>query len=212
MSDEPRKETTTDDDPAATPDAGPIIPDGGLTDAMPDWLRRPPAWRGIPVPDLPMPPDATGESAPDAVADDALANAPTPDAPDATPVPDAEGEMRTPKTLPPPDTSPIDPTSLVELDDLPAWLIGIGKRHLPDTPAEAADAVPVPEAETPGLSNDDVPLPPFLRDEAATAEASGKPAVAGESGLFTGMSQRVLVMAGVAVVVIVVAIMLAYFG
>ena len=26
----------------------PPIPDGGLTDAMPEWLRRPPAWRTLP--------------------------------------------------------------------------------------------------------------------------------------------------------------------
>lgn len=33
------------------------LPDGGLSNAMPDWLRRPPAWRDMPRQDRP----ATGE-------------------------------------------------------------------------------------------------------------------------------------------------------
>ncbi len=33
----------------------PPIPDGGLSDAMPDWLRRPPAWRALPDRDVSMP-------------------------------------------------------------------------------------------------------------------------------------------------------------
>ncbi|MGN6033173.1 MAG: hypothetical protein ACTHQE_16085 [Thermomicrobiales bacterium] len=54
------------------PDGGepaPVIPDGGLSDAMPDWLRRPPAWRGMPVPEPSPPPEsaeATGPVAGDA--------------------------------------------------------------------------------------------------------------------------------------------------
>lgn len=33
------------------------LPDGGLSEAMPDWLRRPPAWRELPRKDEPI----TGE-------------------------------------------------------------------------------------------------------------------------------------------------------
>ncbi|CAA9547005.1 MAG: hypothetical protein AVDCRST_MAG87-555, partial [uncultured Thermomicrobiales bacterium] len=59
------------------------IPDGGLGSGMPDWLRRPPAWR------------STG----------------------TTPAPS--------KVIPPPDNSPIDPRTMLTVDDLPAWLQGI---------------------------------------------------------------------------------------
>ena len=59
------------------------IPDGGLGSGMPEWLRRPPAWR----------------------------NAGT------TPSP--------PRKIPPPDTSPIDPRTILTIGDLPTWLQGI---------------------------------------------------------------------------------------
>lgn len=40
----------------------PPIPDGGLTEAMPDWLRRPPAWRTLPDREVTPPvPEATGD-------------------------------------------------------------------------------------------------------------------------------------------------------
>ena len=65
------------------PEAMLPIPDGGLGSGMPDWLRRPPAWR----------------------------NAGT------TPA--------SPRKIPPPDTSPIDPRTILTIDDLPTWLQGI---------------------------------------------------------------------------------------
>lgn len=57
------------------------IPDGGLKEAMPSWLKRPPAWRSIPT-----------------------------------------AEDRFERSLPPPDSSTIDPKSLVDIADLPQWL------------------------------------------------------------------------------------------
>ena len=33
----------------------PPIPDGGLAESMPDWLRRPPAWRTLPDRDVTLP-------------------------------------------------------------------------------------------------------------------------------------------------------------
>lgn len=72
------------------------IPDGGLKDAMPGWLKRPPAWRNMP-----------------------------------------SAEQRHERTLPEPDTSTIDPKTLVDIDDLPRWLQSIAARG----------DVPVPEPD-----------------------------------------------------------------
>lgn len=63
------------------------IPDGGLKDAMPSWLKRPPAWRSMPT-----------------------------------------AEERHERTLPEPDTSEIDPKTLVDVNDLPQWLQVIAAR------------------------------------------------------------------------------------
>lgn len=63
------------------------IPDGGLKDAMPSWLKRPPAWRSMP-----------------------------------------SAEERHERTLPEPDTSEIDPKTLVDVSDLPLWLQTIASR------------------------------------------------------------------------------------
>jgi hypothetical protein len=64
------------------------LPDGGLTSAMPEWLRRPPAWR-----DLSVTPDASAS-----------------------------------RELPEPDTSVIDPRTLIDVADLPPWLQSIAAR------------------------------------------------------------------------------------
>ena len=61
----------------------PVIPDGGLGDALPEWLRTTPSWT----------------KAPDAL-----------------------------RTIPEPDTSEIDPASLVTIDDLPGWLQAVAAR------------------------------------------------------------------------------------
>src|SRR5918994_6192430 len=67
------------DDPFGRP-----MPDGGLAETMPDWLRRPPAWR--------------------------------------------ETVARREKLRPPADTSPIDPRTLIDVEDLPLWLQRIAQR------------------------------------------------------------------------------------
>lgn len=72
------------------------IPDGGLKDTMPGWLKRPPAWRNMP-----------------------------------------STEQRHERTLPEPDTSEIDPKTLVDVSDLPQWLQTIAARG----------DVPVPEPD-----------------------------------------------------------------
>lgn len=72
------------------------IPDGGLKDSMPGWLKRPPAWRSMPT-----------------------------------------AEQRHERTLPEPDTSEIDPKTLVDVNDLPQWLQTIAARG----------EVPVPEPD-----------------------------------------------------------------
>lgn len=72
------------------------IPDGGLKDTMPGWLKRPPAWRSMPT-----------------------------------------AEQRHERTLPEPDTSEIDPKSLVDVSDLPKWLQTIAARG----------EIPVPEPD-----------------------------------------------------------------
>lgn len=68
------------------------LPDGGLTEGLPDWLRRPPAWRNLPRKEH---------------GDDGGGTEPT---------------------LPEPDTSVIDPRTLVDVADLPAWLQNIAAR------------------------------------------------------------------------------------
>ena len=73
------------------------IPDGGLKDAMPSWLKRPPAWRDLP-----------------------------------------NAEQRRERALPEPDTSEIDPRTLVDVTDLPPWLQAIAARG--DIPAPVPDA------------------------------------------------------------------------
>lgn len=113
----------------------PRIPDGGLRHAMPEWLRRPPAWKARPAEPADAPDGATG--------------------------------IR-------PDVSPIDPASLVDVDDLPLWLRDIASRRHNDG-AEVAPAMvshPTMSAgeqhampnerrlETPPSEPRDVPLEP----------------------------------------------------
>lgn len=80
------------------PDTMRPIPDGGLKDAMPAWLKRPPAWRNMPT-----------------------------------------AEERHERTLPEPDTSVIDPHSLLDVSDLPQWLQAIAERG--NLPAPEPDPV-----------------------------------------------------------------------
>ncbi len=86
---------------ASAPDADrPSIPDGGLGVTMPDWLQRPPAWRGMAV---------------------------------------REPERR---DLPPPDTSVIDPRTMLDLGDLPVWLQRIAARSVESETAATDEVEP----------------------------------------------------------------------
>ena len=85
------------------------IPDGGLKDAMPSWLKRPPAWRDLP-----------------------------------------SVEERHERTLPDPDTSLIDPHSLVDVNVLPQWLQSIAARGEPQVAdIETPDEISVEVMDTP---------------------------------------------------------------
>lgn len=83
-----RDTTTHTDKEASLEEEMRPLPDGGLQSGMPDWLRRPPAWRNL------------GR--------------------------EASGEER---VLPEPDTSVIDPRTLVDIGDLPQWLQEVVARH-----------------------------------------------------------------------------------
>jgi hypothetical protein len=86
VSERDKTTNTTTDDATADEEMRPL-PDGGLTEGLPDWLRRPPAWRNLPR---------------------------------------KEGGEE--QALPEPDTSVIDPRTLVDVADLPTWLQQIAAR------------------------------------------------------------------------------------
>lgn len=128
------------------------IPDGGLKDAMPGWLKRPPAWRNMPT-----------------------------------------AEQRHERTLPEPDTSEIDPRTLVDVSDLPQWLQTIAARgevSVPEPDETVEHAVELVQA----ASRRDEPDPgpttfvarssdaagQSLRDGASPDNASGQVAESGE--------------------------------
>ncbi len=92
-----------DPDPELRP-----LPDGGLGENMPDWLRRPPAWRELP----------TSEPV------------------QAAPIMDVQAAERgravVERELAPEDTSVIDPGKLIDFEDLPAWLREVGRKPSAD--------------------------------------------------------------------------------
>lgn len=104
------------------------IPDGGLGEAMPEWLRRPPAWRHL-----------------------------EPRAPARAP-------------LPPPDTSEIDPATLVSIEDFPAWLQAVAR------PA----AVPAQEPPAPQATPERRVIPRVIEARPRPAPAPGEDAPADE--------------------------------
>jgi len=133
------------------------IPTDGLAEALPDWLQRSPAWRGMTVRE--------------------------PDRPE----------------LPPPDTSVIDPRTMLEIDDLPVWLQRIAARSKTseatetdlvraapvDPPAPATREVSLrltdpPPGVGPGPPDTGVPAAAI-----ATRERSMTPAGAGRSPTIT---------------------------
>lgn len=109
----------TEDQPdSANPDSPPSIPDGGLGQTMPDWLRRPPAWRHVQRQRVAMP-VSTRELAPAEQTN--------------------EDEATTTGDLSRSDTSTIDPATLVRVEDLPGWLQRLAERPLrPRQPVTAA--------------------------------------------------------------------------
>lgn len=148
------------------------IPDGGLGEAMPEWLRRPPAWRQL------------------------------------------EPKAPPPKSLPPPDTSVIDPATLVSVDDLPAWLQTVARAaetlHEP-TPAPPAS----PERRVIPRVIEARPPRPAERDDRAVEPAEG-PAVVplnldhAARGGFANATIVLGTLLAVALVVIVVLLWLLY--
>lgn len=123
------------------------IPDGGLKEAMPSWLKRPPAWRDLP-----------------------------------------SVEERHERTLPDPDTSTIDPHSLVDVSDLPQWLQAIAARsNEPEAADEVAESVadagvePAPVEASPefpetSVATDPEPIPTEPEPVVAATESAPMPA------------------------------------
>lgn len=117
------------------------LPDGGLGASMPDWLRKPPAWRNLSRP----------EDAPEPAA----------------------------KDLPEPDTSVIDPRTLVDLDDLPSWLQDLAARSSDEPPASGTEARTVAESKAaPPLEPTEAPSgpAPSTTVELTTNDATPAPA------------------------------------
>lgn len=197
MSDEARNT-----DPGADAQPEPSIPDGGLEEAMPDWLRRPPAWRGLPMPELPA--DDAPEPAPVPLAEVAA------DGVAPTALPDA-------KDLPAPDTSPIDPSTLIDPGDLPAWLVGLGQRELGRKPVSSEGAPEESLVVGADRALDDegtVPLPPFLSGD-ASADMQPEPerlVVLETPDAVPEVPWRLILLAVALLIVVGVAIMLAVAG
>lgn len=120
------------------PDALPPIPDGGLGSGMPEWLRRPPAWR------------VAGTSA----------------IPAAPP----------PRDIPPPDTSPIDPRTILTVDDLPAWLQGIAHAASVGGRADQEDPTVEQDSGAPATVPEPAPVLPGGGRETAAAPSPERPA------------------------------------
>lgn len=122
----PPEDAAEQDREESNPDLRPL-PDGGLGENMPDWLRRPPAWRDLPA-------TLVAESrviapAVSAEEDAAVAN----------------------RELPPEDTSVIDPKTLIDFEDLPIWLRELGANRSAASsiskPADRGDTVAEPVSE-----------------------------------------------------------------
>lgn len=116
-------ESRNDHEPSAdSNESSPSIPDGGLDRAMPEWLRRPPAWRTI----------------------QRQRAAPTVASPEQAPMDQEEREeSQTSAVRLPADTSTIDPAALVRVEDLPKWLRQLAERSQrpPRATSESPDTV-----------------------------------------------------------------------
>jgi hypothetical protein len=120
----------------------PQIPDGGLTQSMPDWLRRPPAWKTL-----------KGEDEEEGPERDFAA--------DRVPLPDA-------------DTSPIDPGTLISVEDLPSWLHGFGRAPREEALPQSEPVTRIGDdvGETKAVSQDTAPEQSKTDVRAETASSS----------------------------------------
>ena len=142
----PPEDAAEQDREESNPDLRPL-PDGGLGENMPEWLRRPPAWRELPGASASTPASELEAIAPAA----------------------AEVERDTTvavREMPPGDTSVIAPKTLIDFEDLPNWLQELGsKRAIADTTADESSA---DDSQSSGASNDDVE--PVPESDASSAE------------------------------------------
>ncbi|MGI8486613.1 MAG: hypothetical protein ACR2OU_20445 [Thermomicrobiales bacterium] len=111
----PSEEKTAQSRDEGDPDLRPL-PDGGLGENMPEWLRRPPAWRELP--------GAGGSTSISELVAATVTEVV------AASVPEVQLDLNaTAREIPPIDTSVIDPKSLIDFEDLPVWLQELGSKR-----------------------------------------------------------------------------------
>jgi hypothetical protein len=203
------RDTVSDPENAPTttqaPDEMRPIPDGGLRQSMPEWLRRPPAWRDLPKKEI----------------------APAPEAEAVAVVAPEKPTLQPEKSLPEPDMSEIDPRSLVDVADLPQWLQDIAARSTVQAVAEPDEepAPPVmidnPEPEEEDMTDPekrlerepsadrDVAFEPVDKKRWETPEQETK--VYGGGKPANGMSQQILIGVIAAALVVIVVLLLMIF-
>lgn len=166
MTDRPGQPTTGQPDAGKGSDLLRPIPDGGLAQAMPEWIRRKPAWETD---------DTWADSRDHAVPEAAPSSAPDGG---SSPVP-----QRVPgrSQLIQPDTSPIDPASLITINDLPDWLQRVAARADRDVAADPAATVPAARAsmkivQDPAAGGAAVGASMTRQDQAIAVTPAGDPA------------------------------------
>lgn len=143
-----------------------VIPDGGLGTSMPEWLLQRPDWAAAPA-------------VPEGLLTPVVEVPPTGSTSIGT----------SPRELPPPDTSPIQLSDVLQVDDLPDWLRAIAARAERErTDADKATLPAAPSSTVPAetdvldtsesdvavettLTSDGMDVPPE-RAEGATAPVS----------------------------------------
>jgi len=155
------------------------LPDGGLSDAMPEWLRRPPAWREL-----------AGKDAPEA----------------ASPLPEPDTSVIDPRTFI--DVSDLPPwlQAIAARDGEPAPAAARDADEPTPEATPMATNDPTPEEPTPEprqVQFEPVDKKRWERKEDVTHEILG-----GANKTTGGMSQQTMLMIGVAVVVVIILIIL----
>ena len=160
------------------------MPDGGLTEGLPDWLRRPPAWRNLPRREAGTDPEIT------------------------------DGEP----ALPDPDTSVIDPRTLVDVADLPEWLQQIAARG--EKPAlDSPETIDQSMQESKAMQPDDQDRDQISESEERTVDfepvdkkkwevSQEKTKVYGGGPPKAGMSLQIMLMLGVIVLAIILIVLI----